>query len=112
MGTVVSHGYQSMGLGFLFRLALDEVDDVRMVDVEDDHLGGTASLAAGLDDAGKGVETFHEAKRTAGSATAAEAFSGRAQGGKIGAGARSPLEEHAFGLGQSEDGVERVFYRV
>ena len=27
---------------------------------------------------------------------------------KIGAGARSPLEEHAFGLGQGEDGVERV----
>ncbi len=29
-----------------FWLALDEVDDVGMVDVEDDHLGGAAGLAA------------------------------------------------------------------
>ena len=40
------------------------------------------------------------------------AFGGSAQGRKIGAGADAPLEEHAFGLGQSEDGVERVFHRV
>ena len=33
-------------------------------------------------------------------------------GGKIGAGAGSPLEEHAFGLGEGEDGVERIFHRV
>src|ERR1700680_2000619 len=26
--------------------------------------------------------------------------------------ARSPIEENAFALGQGEDGVERIFYRV
>ena len=34
-----------------------------MVDVEDDHLGRAARLAAALDDAGEGVEALHEAQR-------------------------------------------------
>ncbi len=63
---------QRPGLGFFLLLALDEVDDVRMVDVEDDHLGGAARLAAGLDDAGEGVEALHEAERAAGGAAAGE----------------------------------------
>ena len=50
-----------MGLGFFFALAVDEVDDVGMVDVEDHHLGGATSLASGFDYSGEGVETFHEA---------------------------------------------------
>ncbi len=112
MGAVVSHGDESVGLGFFLLLALDEVDDVGMVDVEDDHLGGAASLAAGLDDAGEGVESFHKAERAAGGAAAGESFGGCAQRREIGAGAAAPLEEHAFGLGESEDGVERVFHRV
>jgi len=29
-----------------------------MVDVEDDHLGGTASLASGLDYSGEGIEAL------------------------------------------------------
>jgi hypothetical protein len=37
-------------------LQSDELDDVRVVGVEDDHLGGAAGLAAALDDAGEGVE--------------------------------------------------------
>ena len=53
-------------------LALDEVVDVGMVDVEDDHLGGAAGLAAGLDDAGEGVEAAHEAERAGGGAAAGE----------------------------------------
>jgi len=36
--------------------ALDEIDDIGMVDVEDYHHGSPASFASGLDDAGKGVE--------------------------------------------------------
>ena len=70
--TVVSGGDQGVRLGFFFLLALDEVNDVGMVDVEDDHLGGAACLAARLDDAGEGVKTFHEAERAAGGAAAAE----------------------------------------
>ena len=86
--------------------------DVGMVDVEDDHLGGAARLAAALDDAGEGVETFHEAERAAGGAAAGERFGRGAQRRQIGARARSPLEEHAFGLGEGQDGVERVLHRV
>src|SRR5579864_758458 len=83
-----------------------------MVDVEDDHLGGAASLAAGLDDAGEGVESFHEAERSAGSASAGECFGRSAQRREIGAGAAAPLEEHALGLGERQDRVERVFHGV
>ena len=101
-----------MGFGFFFLLALDEFDDVGMVDVEDDHLGGAAGFAAGLDDAGEGIEAFHEAEWAAGGAAAGESFGRSAQGREIGAGAAAPLEEHAFGLGQRQDRVERIFHRV
>ena len=93
------------------RFALDEVVDVGMVDVEDDHLGGAAGLAAGLDDAGEGVEAAHEAERAGGGAAAGEGLHGAADAGEVGAGARSPLEEHALGLGEGQDGVERVVAR-
>src|SRR5579864_1973414 len=112
MGAVVSHGYQGVGLGFFFLLALDEFDDVGMVDVEDDHLGSAASLSAGLDDAGEGVESFHEAERAAGGAATGKSFGGSPQRGKIRARSAAPLEEHAFGLRESQDGVERIFDRV
>ena len=49
----VACGDEGVGLGFFLGLALDEVFDVRMVDVEDDHLGGATRFAAGLDDAAK-----------------------------------------------------------
>ncbi len=83
-----------------------------MVDVENDHLGGAASFAAGLDDAGESVETFHEAERAAGGAATGEGFGGSAQRREIRASAAAPLEEHAFRFRQREDGVERVFHRV
>ena len=43
------------GLLLLVRLRVDELEDVRMVRIEDDHLGRAAGLAAGLDHAGEGV---------------------------------------------------------
>src|SRR5438270_799331 len=112
MRAVVSHGDERVRLGFFFLFAFDEFNDVGMVDVEDDHLGGSASLAAGLDDAGEGVEPFHKAERTTGGAAAGKSFCRAAQGRQVRAGAAAPLEQHAFGLGESEDGVERVLYRV
>src|SRR5207244_4833362 len=60
-GAVVASLNEMPGLLFFLHLALDEVFDVGMVDVEDDHLGCAAGLAAGLDDAGEGVEAAHEA---------------------------------------------------
>ena len=65
-----------------------------------------------LDDAGEGVETFHEAERAGSGAASGERLGGGAQRRQVGARARSPLEEHAFGLGQRQDGVERIVHRV
>ena len=87
MRSVVTLGHEGVGFGFFFTLAIDEVNDVGMVDVEDDHFGGAAGLASGLDDAGEGVEAFHEAERAAGGAAAAEDFGGGTERGKICAGA-------------------------
>ena len=67
---VVAGLHEVPGLLLFLHLALDEVVDVGMVDIEDDHLGSAASLAAGLDDAGEGVEAAHEAERAGGSASA------------------------------------------
>ncbi len=86
-GAIVAGGDEGVGLGFFFGLALDEVDDVRVVDVEDDHLGGAAGLAAGLDDAGEGVEATHEGERAGGGAAAGEGLHGAPDAGEVGAGA-------------------------
>src|SRR4029078_11128781 len=83
-----------------------------MLDVEDDHLRRATGLATRLDHAGKRVESAHETEWAAGSAAPAERLIRRTQRRKIGASARSPLKEHAFGLGQGEDGVERIVHRV
>jgi hypothetical protein len=47
----------------LLGLAPDEVLDVGVVGVEDDHLGRAPRLAAGLDRAGRGVGAAHEGDR-------------------------------------------------
>ena len=59
-------------LALLVGLAPDELLDVGVVDVEDDHLRGAAGLAAALDGAGRGVGAAHEADRAAGRAAAVE----------------------------------------
>ena len=53
------------GLLLLVELGIDEVEDVRVVGVEDDHLGRAAGLAARLHDAGEGVVALHEGDRAA-----------------------------------------------
>ena len=62
-GAVVASLHQRPCLLLFLDLALDEVFNVRVVDVEDDHLGSAACFAAGLDDAGEGVKAAHEAQR-------------------------------------------------
>ena len=83
MRSVVSVGNEGMRFGFFFALAIDEVNDIRVIDIEDDHLRRTARLAAGLDDSRKSVKALHEAKRAARGASTAKNFSRRAQGRKI-----------------------------
>src|SRR5260370_24397968 len=95
---VVSGGDQGVGLGFFFGFALDKADDVGMVHIKDDHLGGAAGLATGLDDAGKGVKTLHEAERAAGRAAAGGGFWRCELGGQNCAEGLSALEEHTLRL--------------
>src|SRR5207249_4795814 len=86
----------------------DEFHDVGMPDVENYHLRRAARLAAGLDDARERIEAFHERYRPRRDATARERFFGRANRRKVAAGARTPLEKHAFRFGEVEDGTHRV----
>ena len=75
---VEAGGLEGPGLLLLTGLAPDELLDVGVVDVEDDHLGGAAGLAAGLDGAGRGVGAPHEADRAGGGAAALEQLLGGA----------------------------------
>src|SRR5262249_3691665 len=77
----------------LSHLAVDELDDVRVVDVQDHHLRRTACLAARLDHAGPGIRRLHEGYRTGRRAPAADALLRRAAGRKVHAGARAAFED-------------------
>ncbi len=103
---------QRPGLALLDLLALDEIDDVGMVDVEHHHLGGAPGLAAALDHAGEGVEALHEGHRPGGGAAAGQQLARRAQLREVAAGAGAVLEQHALGLGQGEDRLHGVLDRV
>jgi len=107
-GRVVARLDQRPGLAFLLRLALDELDDVGVVGVEDDHLGGPARLAAALDDPGEGVEALHEGDRPRGDAAARQRLDGPTEPRQVDAGARAPLEDQTLGLGQVEDRLHGV----
>ncbi len=84
-GAVVAIADERVSLCLFLRLALDEVDDVRMFDVQNRHLGRATRLAAALDDAGKGVEAAHEAERTAGCAAARHMLPAGPQRAEVGA---------------------------
>ena len=79
-----------------------------MIGVEDHHLRGAPGLAAALDDAGKRIEALHEAERTGSAAAARQDGIFFAERRKIGPGAGSPLEQHAFGFGEIENRLQRV----
>ena len=111
-GAVKAGFDEGPSLALLLGLAPDEVLDVGMVGVEDDHLGGAAGFAAGLDDAGEGVKTLHEGDGAGGAAAAGEGSVVLADLGEVGAGAGAPLEEHALGLGEVHNGLERIADRV
>ena len=53
-------GDEGGDLAFFTRLPLDEFFDVRMIEVDDDHLRGTAGSAAALDCAGRTIADAEE----------------------------------------------------
>ena len=80
-------------LGLLDNLPADVLLDVRMVEVERDHLGRPARRAAGLDGARGAVADLEEAHQTGRAAAARQALVGAAELGEVGAGTRAVLED-------------------
>ena len=83
-----------------------------MLGVQDDHFGRTPCLAAGLDDTGEGIIALHEGDRAGRLSPTGQQLFGGTNRGEIGAGAAPPFKEHAFRLGQVQNGFHPVFYRV
>ena len=85
--------HQRRDLLLLHHLPGDEVLDVGVVDIDDDHLGGAPGGAARLDGAGGAIADLEEAHQARGLAPARERFALAAQVGEVGARARAVLEE-------------------
>ena len=73
-GSVIARADERVRLLLLAGLAVDEVEDVRVIHIENHHLGGPAGLAATPDDAGKGVISLHEGNRPGGPSSARQLF--------------------------------------
>ena len=98
-------------LALLDRLAPDEVRDVRMVGVEDHHLGGAPRPATRLDRAGRRVGAPHEAHRSGCGAATLQPLLRRPDRRQIDAGTRPALEDRAFLDVPVEDRLHLVFDR-
>ena len=99
---------QGADLLLFLHLGLDEVLDVGVVDVEDDHLGRAARGATRLDRSCGGVGTAHEGDRTGGVAARGQQLLGGADAGEVQAGAGAALEDHALFLVPVEDRLHGV----
>ncbi len=99
---------QGADLLLLLHLGLDEGLDVRVVHVQDDHLGGAAGGAARLDRSCGRVGAAHEGDRTRGVAAGGEELLGGADAGEVQAGAGAALEDHALFLVPVEDRLHGV----
>ena len=69
---IIARVNQRPCLPLLLNLAVDEVDDVWMVDIEHDHFCGAAGLATGFDDSGERVVALHKRHRTGRGAAATQ----------------------------------------
>ena len=92
----------------LARLAPDELLDVGVIDVEHDHLGRAARLAARLDRAGRCIGPAHERDRPRGVAALGELLLRGAHAREVDAGARAAAEDAALLDDPVEDRVHRV----
>ena len=99
---------QHASLVLFFALAPDELFDIWVIDVEDDHLGGTTGLAAALDGAGRRIGATHEAHWATGGAATLQQFLARADLRQVDARTRAALEDGAFFAVPVEDAVHRV----
>ena len=96
------------GLLLLAHLPVDEVDDLGVVHVEADHLGGAARGAAALGRARGAVEHLEEAHEAARRAAARELLLLAADRAEVRARARAVLEEARLALDEVVDRHEVV----
>src|SRR5213078_3080315 len=108
---VVAGLLEDAGLLLFLGLAPDELLDVWVVDVEDDHLRRAPRLAAGLDRAGAGVGAAHEADRAGGVAALGELLLRRAQFREVDARAGAAAEDDPLAPDPVEDRLHRVVDR-
>ena len=87
---------QDPDLVLFARLGLDELLDVGVIDVEDDHLRGPPGRAAGLDRARRGVGAAHERHRAAGGAARGQQLLAGTDAGQVDAGPGAALEDQAL----------------
>ena len=102
---------QRADLVLLARLGLDELHDVGVVHVQDDHLGRAAGGAAGLDGAGGGVRAAHEGDRAGRGAAGGQQLLGGADQREVQAGAGATLEDQPLLAVPVQDRVHRVVHR-
>ena len=98
-------------LVLLARLGLDELLDVGVINVEDDHLGSSASGTTGLDGSGRGIGTPHEGDRPGGGPATAQQLLGGTNPGDVDSSARTALEDHSLLGVPVQDRLHRVVHR-
>ncbi|GBD16880.1 hypothetical protein HRbin26_01790 [bacterium HR26] len=106
----VAGGDQCGNLLLLLGLPADELLDVRVVDIDHDHLGRPARGAAALDGASGAVEDLEEAHQAGRGASAGERLAFGPDLGEVRARARAVLEDARLAHHQVEDptGVDQV----
>ena len=82
-----------------------------MVHVQDHHFGRAPRLAARFDHARERIESLHERQRTGSPPAARENGIFLAQRRQVRPRPRAPLEQHAFGLRQIQNGLQRIAHR-
>ncbi len=104
-GDDLGAGDEGRDLLLFLDLPVDVGLDIRMVDVDHDHLGRTTRRAARLDGAGCPVADLQEAHQAGGTAAARQLFAFAAQMREVRAGARAVFEEAGFTHPQVHDAV-------
>src|SRR5690606_33986405 len=102
---------QGLDLQLLAGLGLDELLDVRVVDVQHHHLGGPSGRATRLDGPRGRVRATHEGDRAGRGTAGAEQLTRRPDPGQVQASAGAALEDQALFLVPVEDRLHVVVDR-
>ncbi len=107
--------HQRGNLLLLNHLPIDKMLNIRVVNIDNHHLGRPSGCAPGLDRASGPIPDFQERHETGGTTTARQAFALSAKGGKVGTGARSIFKQPRFPDPQIHDAVfvdEIIFHAL